>query len=52
MDTDLEALDGLIGEKVAEGIFPSRAIAIESIMRWLEELETQFIDEQMRSEDA
>lgn len=52
MSSDLEVLDKLIEQKVEEGIFASREIAIESIVHWLEELEERFIEEQMRSEDA
>lgn len=52
MEKSVAVLEKLILEKVNAGLFPSVEYAVVAISQWLEELEHQYIVEQMRSEDA
>lgn len=50
--SSLEQLEHIIETKITEGIFHSQEDAVETICRWLEKIDHNFIYETMHEEDA
>ena len=48
----MKKLEELINRKIDEGAFASHEQAVATIQRWIEQMETKFVDESMRNEDA
>lgn len=52
MNPEMQRLEQLLQTKIEEGLFTSMEQAIETIERWLEELDTNLTYEAMRNQDA
>ncbi len=52
MQDSMQQLDAQIRKLVQAGVFSSEEQAVEGIITWLQELENDFIQQQMQQEDA
>lgn len=52
MQDSMQQLDAQIRKLVQAGVFSSEEQAVDGIIAWLQELENDFIQQQMQQEDA